>query len=169
MFDDSTNGRTADIFLDVFHMCHTLQIGKRLTLDDYTITVSDLLMTKLQIVEINDKDVRDIVAILHDHPIANSVAQGDKETIDSNYVASLCASDWGLCTTITLTLKKIPAFMTRYDLEESEKATIQNRIDSLLKAVEDAPKSLKWKVRATIGEKKRWYDLPEDPIRTQQL
>src|SRR5690242_19216847 len=58
IFEDSTNQRIADIFLDVFKMCHTLHIGERLTLDEYTISISDLLLTKLQVVEINEKDVR---------------------------------------------------------------------------------------------------------------
>ncbi len=169
IFEDPTHQRRADIFLDTFHMCHTLHIGKRLALDDYTITISDLLMTKLQIVEINEKDVRDIIAILQDHDVANSAAPGNKEKIDTNYVAGLCASDWGLDTTITLTLKKIPGFITRYDLAESEKAVVQERINRLLEAVGDAPKSVKWKIRAVVGEKKRWYDLPEPPVRTQQV
>ncbi len=169
IFEDPANQRRADIFLDILHMCHTLHIGKRLAQDDYTITISDLLMTKLQIVEINEKDVRDIIAILQDHDVANSVAPGDKEKIDSNYIAGLCASDWGLDTTITLTLKKIPGLITRYDLAESEKATVQERINRFLEAIEDAPKSLKWKMRAVVGEKKRWYDLPEPPVRTQPV
>ncbi len=126
-------------------------------------------MTKLQIVEINEKDVRDIIAILQDHDVANLVAPGDKEKVDSNYVAGLCASDWGLDKTITLTLKKIPDFITRYDLTESEKGVVQQRVDHLLEAIQHAPKSLKWKMRAVVGEKKRWYELPEPPVRTQQV
>ncbi len=168
IFEGATDQRRIDIFLDVFHMCHTLQIGRRLTLDDYTIPISDLLLTKLQIVEINEKDVRDTIAILQDHEVADSPLEADKEKIDANYVGGLCSGDWGLCHTITLTLKKIPGFMSQYDLLPEEKATVERRIVHLLKFIDHVPKSLKWKLRAAVGEKVRWYDLPEIPVRTQQ-
>lgn len=169
IFDDPANQRTVDVFFDVFHMCHTLRIGKRLTLDDYTIPIADLLLTKLQIVEINEKDVRDIIAILHDHNVVDSHAEGEKEEIDANYLAGLSADDWGLCHTITLTLKKILGLMAGYNLTADEKATVESRIDRMLTAIEAAPKSARWRLRAVVGERKRWYDLPEIPIRTQRV
>ncbi len=78
IFEDPESERRVDIFLDVFHMCHTLHIGKRLALDDYTIPITDLLLTKLQIVEINEKDVRDIIAILRDHEVVASPPKATK-------------------------------------------------------------------------------------------
>ncbi len=168
MFEDAANQRRVDIFLDVFHMCHTLHIGKRLTVDDYTIPISDLLLTKLQILEINEKDVRDIIAILQDHDVVDSPPKGDKERIDGTYIGGLCSVDWGLCHTITLTLRKIPGFTSQYDLLPEERATVESRIVHLLKVIDHVPKSLKWKLRAAVGEKVRWHDLPEIPVRTQQ-
>lgn len=169
IFDDPVNQRTADIFLDVFKMCHTLHIGKRLELDDYTIPISDLLLTKLQVVEINEKDVRDLIAILQDHEVFRNISPGEREKIDADYISSLCAEEWGLCTTITLTLKKIPGFFPKYELTEQEMSIVTERIGALLEAIDSAPKGLKWRLRAKVGEKKRWYDLPEIPIRTQQI
>jgi Uncharacterised nucleotidyltransferase len=169
IYEDEVNQRVVDIFLDIFKMCHTLELGKRLELDDYTIPISDLLLTKLQVVEINEKDVRDLVAIIEDHPVETKMANSEREKIDADYIASLCSEDWPLCTTVTLTLKKIPGFFSKYELTEQEKATVKDRIDSLLAAIEAAPKSLKWRLRAKVGEKKRWYDLPEVPIRTQRV
>ena len=169
IYEDPVNQRVADIFLDLFKMCHTLELGKRLELDDYTITISDLLLTKLQVVEINEKDVRDLIAILHDHPVEQSIAEGEKERIDADYIAGLCAEEWGLCTTITLTLKKIPGFFPKYELTEQDRGIVMERIDLLLRAIDAVPKSFKWRLRAKVGEKKRWYDLPEVPIRTQQV
>src|SRR5256886_7569394 len=94
IFEDGKNQMVVDIFLDVFRMCHTLHLGDRLSLDDYTIPISDLLLTKLQVVEINEKDIRDLIAILKDHDLVDQIAPGDKEVIDAGYISSLCADDW---------------------------------------------------------------------------
>ena len=169
IFEDAKNQRVADIFLDVFRMCHTLHLGDRLTLDDYTIPISDLLLTKLQVVEINEKDIRDLIAILRDHDLVGQIAPGDKEVIDAGYISSLCADDWGLCKTISLTLRKLLTFLPKYELEPEAKQVLETRINKLLNAIEMVPKSFKWKLRDKVGEKKRWYDLPEVPIRTQAV
>lgn len=166
IYDDMVNGRSVDIFLEIFRMCHTLPIGKRLDLDEYTIPITDLLLTKLQIVEANEKDIRDLIAILHDHEVKNEVAPPEKEVLDAGYIASLCSDNWGLQRTITGTLRKIPTFLSHYALDPSSERLIHDRIEKLLKAIDEVPKSLKWKLRDAIGEKKRWYELPEVPIRT---
>jgi hypothetical protein len=169
IFEDATNQRIVDIFLDVFRMCHTLHLGDRLTFDDYTISISDLLLTKLQVVEINEKDIRDLIAILKDHDVVEKVAPGEKEVIDAGYISGLCADDWGLCKTISVTLRKLLTFQPKYELEPDVKHMLETRIKKLLRAIEMVPKSFKWKLRDKIGEKKRWYDLPEVPIRTQAV
>ena len=169
IFEDAKNQRVVDLFLDVFKMCHMLHFGDRLTLDDYTIPISDLLLTKLQVVEINEKDIRDLIAILKDHDVVDHAASWDKEVIDAGYVSSLCADDWGLCKTISLTLRKLLTFLQKYELEPEAKEILETRINKLLHAIETVPKSFKWKLRDKIGEKKRWYDLPEVPIRTQSV
>ena len=169
IFEDAKNQRVVDIFLDVFRMCHTLYLGDRLTLDGYTIPISDLLLTKLQVVEINEKDIRDLIAILRDHDVVDQIASGDKEVIDAGYITRLCADNWGLCKTISLTLKKLLAFIPKYELEPEAKQVLETRINKLLHAVEAVPKSFRWKLRDKVGERKRWYDLPEVPIRTQSV
>jgi len=169
IFEDGKNQRVVDIFLDVFRMCHILHLGDRLTLNDYTIPISDLLLTKLQVVETNEKDIRDLIAILKDHDVIDHIASGDKEVIDTGYIASLCADDWGLCKTISLTLKKLLTFLPKYELEPEAKQILEARISKLLNAIDTVPKSLKWKLRDKVGERKRWYDLPEIPIRTQSV
>jgi hypothetical protein len=167
IFEDPKNQRVVDIFLDVFKMCHTLYLGDRLTLDDYTIPISDLLLTKLQVVEINEKDIRDLIAILRDHEVVDRTPSGEKETIDAGYISALCADDWGLCKTISLTLGKLLTFLPKYELEPEAKQILETRINKLLHSIETVSKSFKWKLRDKVGEKKRWYDLPEIPIRTQ--
>jgi len=169
IYEDGNNQRIVDIFLDVFRMCHTLHLGDRLTLDDYTIPISDLLLTKLQVVETNEKDIRDLIAILKDHDVVERIDSRDKEVIDAGYISTLCADDWGLCKTISLTLKKLLIFLPKYELEPEAKQVLEARINKLLNAIETVPKSLKWKLRDKVGERKRWYDLPEIPIRTQSV
>ena len=169
IFEDSKNLRVVDIFLDVFRMCHTLHLGDRLTLDDYTIPISDLLLTKLQVVETNEKDIRDLIAILKDHDVVERIDSVDREVIDSRYVSTLCADDWGLCKTISLTLRKLLTFLSKYEIEPEAKQILEARINQLLHAIETVPKSFRWKLRDKVGEKKRWYDLPEVPIRTQSV
>ena len=169
IFEDAMNRRVVDLFLDVFRMCHTLRLGDRLTLDDYTISISDLLLTKLQVVEINEKDIRDLIAILKDHDVVDHAASGNKEVIDAGYVSSLCVDDWGLCKTLSLTLRKLLTFLQKYELEPEAKEILETRINKLLHAIETVPKSFKWKLRDKVGEKKRWYDVPEVPIRTQAV
>jgi hypothetical protein len=169
IFEDAKNQRVVDIFLDVFRMCHTLHLGDRLTLDDYTIPISDLLLTKLQVVEINEKDIRDLIAILKDHDVVDQVAHGEKEVIDAGYISALCSDDWGLCKTISLTLRKLLIFLPKYELEPEAKQVLETRTNKLLRAIETVPKSFKWKLRDKVGERKRWYDLPEVPIRTQSV
>jgi len=169
IYEDGKSQRVVDIFLDVFRMCHTLHLGDRLTLDDYTIPISDLLLTKLQVVETNEKDIQDLIAILKDHDVVERIDSGDREVIDTGYISTLCADDWGLCKTISLTLKKLLTFLPKYGLELEAKQVLEARIDKLLHAIETVPKSLKWKLRDKVGERKRWYDLPEVPIRTQSV
>ena len=169
IFEDVTNQRVVDIFLDVFRMCHTLHLGDRLSLDEYTIPISDLLLTKLQVVEINEKDIRDLIAILKDHDVVDQIASGDKEVIEAGYITRLCAEDWGLCKTISLTLRKLLTFLPKYEIDAEAKQVLETRINKLLHGVETVPKSVRWKLRDKVGGRKRWYDLPEVPIRTQSV
>lgn len=158
LFYDSEHERQIDVFVGQFEMCHRLPIGERLDRDQLTIPLAELLLTKLQIVQMNEKDVRDICALLLDHPLG----EGDGETINLTRIAQLCAEDWGLWKTITLSLQKVQDFSDAYDLVAAEKLTIVERVAILRQALEAAPKSLKWKLRARLGERVQWYELPEE-------
>ena len=166
MYADPNGRGSLDVFLDIFKMCHILDLRERLSLDDYTIPISDLLLTKLQIVEANEKDIRDLIAILRDHRIEGSPAKGEREIIDAGYVAKLCSNDWGLERTITLTLKKVTDHLPDYDPDREQVRIVQDRVNSLKQIVQEEPKALRWRLRARIGERVRWYDLPEVPIQT---
>ena len=156
-FTDPVNERKADYIIDRFDFCHDWGLRDRVERDHPTIPIEDLLLSKLQIFEVSDRDVRDMIAMLADHPIERSA---DTETIDPGYIASLCSKDWGLWKTVTMSLNRIQEYIESNDLplEESE---INGRIDALRGTIENNPKSIRWKLRSLIGERKQWYKRPE--------
>jgi hypothetical protein len=156
VFNDMENGRRVDVFLDVFEMCHKLNMKDRIEIDDRTIPLADMLATKLQIVEINEKDVKDILSLLVDYDFTDT----DKGAINSTYLAKLCADDWGIYRTFTMNLDRLIAGLPERDLEQGQKEVVKARMERLRKVIEDTPKSLGWKMRARIGERVVWYELP---------
>lgn len=156
-FHDETNDRKADYIVDRFEFCHAWSLRDRITEDDPTIPIEDLLLSKLQIVEISDRDVRDVVAMLVDHPVE---AGDDTELINPNYVSKRCSTDWGLYRTLTMNLDRVNTYVENDELPIDE-STIHDRIDALRTAIEDRPKSIRWKLRSLIGERKQWYNRPE--------
>ena len=159
LFYDETGERQIDVFVNTFHMCHSVPIdGERLALEPLTLPLAELLLTKMQIVQLNEKDVRDLCALVLDH----SFGDGDDETFNLPYITSLCARDWGLWKTITTNAQKVRDFADAYELDGSQKLTITERLEVLRSTLDEAPKSLKWKARDRIGERVQWYDLPEE-------
>jgi hypothetical protein len=156
-FTDPVNERKADYIIDRFDFCHDWGLRDRVERDHPTIPIEDLLLSKLQIFEVSDRDVRDMIAVLADHPIERNA---DTETIDPGYIAGLCSEDWGLWKTVTMSLDRVEEYVANNDLplDESE---IASRIDALRGVIEDDPKSIRWKLRSLIGERKQWYKRPE--------
>jgi hypothetical protein len=155
---DEAHGRQIDVFVGRFEMCHRVPITERISLDPLTVPLAELLLTKLQIVQMNEKDIRDICALLIDHPLGDA----DSEMINLPRIDQICDEDWGLWKTVTLSLKKVREFLNTYPLEPDVKVTLENRLNQLSQSLDESPKPLKWKMRASIGEKVRWYDLPEE-------
>jgi hypothetical protein len=160
LFDHPELGYDADVMLDVFVMCHELNFGGRLEVDEYTVPIEELLLSKLQVIELNEKDVKDSFAMIVDHDVAEV---DDRDTIDSRFIAKLCSDDWGWYKTLTMNIDKITDLAGDF-LEQKEKELVVERLARLRRAIEEVPKSMKWKMRARVGEKKRWYDLPEDVV-----
>jgi flagellar motor switch/type III secretory pathway protein FliN len=152
LFFDPAHERQVDVFVGSFRMCHTIPIEDRLEVDRVSIPLAELLLTKLQVIELNEKDVQDAVAILH----GREVGERDGETVNGARVAALCAADWGLWRTITANLRTCLDRLDRYGVD------VRERIAELVARIEAEPKSRAWRVRAKIGDRKRWYELPEE-------
>ncbi len=156
----SPEGFEVEIFFDQFELCHMLRFDKkRLQADPnhLTIPLAELILTKLQVVELTEKDIKDVVVLFLDHDLADH----DQEMINVGVITKLLATDWGWWRTVTENLQKMRAFIKDYDLEADNKKPIIDRLNQLQKAIDNEPKSRKWKMRARIGEKKRWYAIPE--------
>jgi hypothetical protein len=147
-----------DIFVGMFDMCHAISFEGRLELDHPTIALVDLFLTKAQIVQLNRKDVLDLLVLLADHPVGS----GDDETINADYVAELCARDWGIWRTVTGTLDSITAAARHEQGIGEQREAILNGVENLRAAIDEAPKSGKWRLRAKVGERRVWYALPEE-------
>jgi hypothetical protein len=156
-FDKGDGTFSVDVFVDQLRMCHTLDFRDRLALEPTTLPLADLLLSKLQIVELTEKDIQDALALLRDHDLG-----GGGEGIELERITSVCGDDWGWYRTVTGSLEAMRAAAPRLLEGEAEPAA---RIDRLGAAIEDAPKSRKWKMRSRIGERKRWYEEPEVPER----
>jgi hypothetical protein len=149
-----------DVFLDRFRMCHSLDLRGRLEVAPLTLSPSDLLFTKLQVVELNEKDRLDIVRLLLDHPLTDA----DGATgINAAYLASLAADDWGVHTTLDDTLALVRDGLPALALEPGAMERVRGRIDELRGRLARAPKSLRWRLRAKVGRRVAWYELPDEP------
>ena len=153
----------ADVFFDkLLAANHPIDFRKRLELDTPTATPTDLLLEKVQIVFPGEKDVKDALLLLRAHAI-----EGGEEAnkINGKYIAQLLSSDWGFWYTVTNNLRQLKEYSTTLEaLSADDKADLGSKIDILVKMIDEEPKSTGWKMRSTIGAKKRWYN----PVETTQ-
>jgi hypothetical protein len=156
-FWDETNARQLDVFLDKVEMCHVIDLRERLGGAGPALAYADLLLMKLQIVESNEKDLRDIVCLLADQEFTD----GGDAGIDLAYLAQLAGNDWGLWRTATMVARRADAWAAELPGLPSRER-VHKQACRLIEALETAPKSRAWKLRARIGERKRWYTLPEE-------
>ena len=157
LFYDDANARKVDVFIGQFEMCHAIPVAERLEAEPETVPLAELVLTKLQIVELNEKDLRDLVALLSSKPLVD-----DDQGINVKVIARLLAEDWGLWRTTSMNLDRIRAGVGDYPLTERDQRLVLEACDRLWAAIEAEPKSRSWRLRARIGERKRWYELPEE-------
>jgi hypothetical protein len=155
LYLDGVNGRQIDVFIDRMKMCHVIELANRLGHDGPTLTPADLLLSKLQVYEVNMKDLVDTTALLLDHPIADH----DDDAINAAYVARLTSDDWGLHRTLQLNSGRVREAVRELDVDAGR---VSQRLDELWARIDAKPKSLKWKLRARVGDRVSWYELPEE-------
>ncbi len=160
-FAHGATGLAIDVLIDKLHMSHTLEFADRLTRFPYTLDPIDLLLSKLQIFELNEKDADDCLRLLVTFPLADS---DGADAMDLRVFRSLMGEDWGWWRTATLNLGRIRALLDGGERPaiEGGKLDPRSQLAALSETAESAPKSRRWKMRARIGERKRWYDLPEE-------
>lgn len=159
LFSKRESSEHVDVFLDIFRMEHEIDLRQRLTIEKYTISISDLLLSKLQIFQLNEKDVRDILTIVKDLPLGVEDKPG---VINMQYIAKLCSKDWGLHQDVLTNIEKALRLMKNYTLSPTDTQRIEQRLDTIKTTIEQAPKSLKWKLRSRIGKRKGWRSQVED-------
>ncbi len=153
---DPTTNLNVDVFADELYFCHRIPLNDRLLIDYPTISTTDLLLEKMQIVEINLKDFKDTAVLLLEHTLG-STEDGNKQ-IDVDYVAGIMATDWGFYHTFTTNLSQVPDFAGALTgIGDAAVGVIRSRVEELLGAIEGAPKSMRWKIRAKIGTRMRWH------------
>jgi hypothetical protein len=164
LYYDEEHGRQIDVFIGDFTMCHKLPLADRLDVEPVTLPLAELYLSKVQIVDLNRKDVLDLLALILDH----EAGPGDEETINTDLIAGLCAKDWGLYTTVSLNNQKLAEFVDNgeVDLDEAEKQSVRQRLAAIQQAMDDAPKTRGWKIRARVGTRVRWYEEVEEVQRT---
>ena len=150
-FRHPASGLELDVFVDRLEFCHTIELRDRLGARELTLPVEDLLLQKLQIIRQTVTDRMDAAALLATHPVGESGDPG--EAIDPAYVAGLLARDWGFHHTATANL----AGLRDGPAANGTGATVATRIDALLAASRDAPKSVRWRARARVGERMQWW------------
>jgi hypothetical protein len=160
-FTHGETGLAIDVMVDRIHMCHTVQFAERATALPYTLSPTDLLLSKLQIVELNAKDLEDILRLLVHFPLVDGDG-GDH--IDLGVIGALVGDDWGWFKTISLNLERIEATLAD-GRPEAIAAGVHDpgaAVQTIRATLAAAPKSRRWKLRDRVGERKRWYDLPEE-------
>jgi hypothetical protein len=147
-------GMHIDVFLDKLEFSHTVLWKGRLELDPETIPLAELLLQKMQIVEINEKDLIDTITLLLEFPLGAS----DDDTINIDRVAAICAKDWGWWRTLTMNLGKVRQMAEHYEqLTAEETRRVSDQVEVALDRIEEEPKSMSWKLRARVGDRKKWY------------
>ena len=160
IFEAGARGSHLDVFVGEFKMCHAVPLERAFAIPGATVPLAELLLTKLQVVRVNRKDLQDLWAMLLGHELGTDPAA----TIEPDVVAALLATDWGLWRTARGTSEAVRERLSEEEegLGEAEHAAIRERLDAIWEAVEVAPKSFRWRARARVGERTRWYEEPDE-------
>ncbi|WP_291767103.1 hypothetical protein [Caldivirga sp. UBA161] len=159
MFRDPRGGTRIDVFLDVFRESHVINLKDRLEVFKPTIPPSDLLLTKLQIWSISERDIKDIIALLFKFKISNNDSVNE---LNINRLTNLTSNDWGLYKTIMVNLNRVIEYVKGSGDLVNITSEVISKINEISLKIEGAPKSMKWRLRSIIGERVKWYEEPEE-------
>jgi len=163
IYDAPAGDLHVDVFRGRLEFCHSIDFRGRLGDHPITIPLPEMLLEKLQIVEINEKDLKDLCILLLEHEVGGD---GAAETIDAAFIARTLARDWGFWHTATRNLAKVHHAAQSFPaLGPEERARVTTRIDVLRGWIARHPKSLRWKVRSLAGTRVRWYHEVEEVAR----
>jgi hypothetical protein len=133
--------------------------GRAIFENPKTIPLAEMLLEKMQIVKINEKDVIDTIMLLLEHPLGDD----DHETINMQRVAGLCSGDWGLWRTVTMNLGKVEQLAQAYpQLDGGHKSQVVSQVQTALARIEAEPKSMAWRLRSRVGDRVKWYKDVEE-------
>jgi hypothetical protein len=143
-----------DVFYDKLDFSHVISWANRLEVDSPTIPLAELLLEKMQIFEINEKDIIDTIMLLLEHPLGDS----DQEVINIERIAHLLARDWGLWRTTTMNLDKVKQMAGKYpQLSTEEQSRVVDQADRAFERIEAASKTRGWRLRSRVGDRVKWY------------
>ena len=154
MFASGDGGPMVEVFLDAVRMSHTIELRRRLELVPRTLAPADLLLAKMQVVELTRKDATDVLALLTDV----SLGESDDGVLNVAYLSRLASDNWGLFRTIELNVTRIEQVASDLGLEAVP-------LRQLFEALQATPKTVRWKVRAKVGERVRCYEVLEEELR----
>jgi predicted regulator of Ras-like GTPase activity (Roadblock/LC7/MglB family) len=145
-----------EIFLDAVELYHRLDVLDSMSFEGITLPETDLLLTRLQLVEIGDSEIREVCALLREHDLS---VGAEREKLDAAQITNLCADDWGWFKTISMNLDRVVSFAAA-SLTPADRAIVSERAQRLKQSIDSAPKSLRWQTRARLGEAVKWYETP---------
>ena len=154
IYEKPEAGLHLDVFYEKLDFCHTINWAGRLEVDSPTIPLAELLLEKMQIVQINEKDIIDTIMLLLEH----SLGDHDKEVINIRRISEICSNDWGFWRTVTMNLEKVRVLAQGYSqLTSEQKSHVESQVNEAMARIEKEPKSLAWRLRARVGDRVKWY------------
>jgi hypothetical protein len=156
----SKDGVELDVFIEQFKMCHEIDLRNRLEIDDATLPLAELLLTKLQVAELTEKDVRDCVALLLDHELTD-----DDTGINVTRICEVTGTDWGWWRTVTENLGKVANTVGELGLTQAPAGEATETAQELSTRINESPKTLRWRARARVGDRMPWRQEPDEKRR----
>lgn len=150
-------GFQIDLFLDRLQYSHNVEFGSkpgngRLELDYPTISLADFILEKLQIRQINRKDLVDIIILLKNHEVADHF---EKRRVDAGYIAQVLSDDWGYDATENI--QKIRNELNSLAGKLPDHEVVSSRLDQLSAIIDACPKTSRWNDRSKPGTSTPWF------------